>query len=393
MSTEPEPPKRQPRFLRTSREIWNTLDSKEKKYLRVGFWYILFFGLISTFLLPWILTFKLWSFWDYTTTGPIGDTIGGISAPFIGILSAILTFLAFYVQYKANKLQTEQFTKELEKQKKDDAEREKSWQIERFENKFYELLRLHKDNVKEIKIANVINTLNTSGRNAFISMFYEFKYTYYLCKWRQEELFKYNEIDILYTDSELIRLAYIFFYCGVEDESDIMTRTMNNHSKLQFNGRLFGDILWYLSSLKQEKLKWEKFKDADEVEVTYDKIDYKLWNGQQSNLGHYYRHLFQTVKFVVNQDGELLTMEQKKDYLRSLRAQLSDFEQIMLYYNALADFGQDWISEGYFTTYRMIHNIPIPLANFGIRPQDRFITELALDSTLFEWLEPKFQGI
>lgn len=39
------------------------------------------------------------------TTDPLGDTIGGIMAPFIGLLGAILTFMAFWIQYQANQAQ------------------------------------------------------------------------------------------------------------------------------------------------------------------------------------------------------------------------------------------------------------------------------------------------
>lgn len=55
--------------------------------------------------------------------GLIGDTMGGTMNPFIAISAAILTFLAFWIQYKAN-----------EQQKRD-------LQVERFENKFYEMLK------------------------------------------------------------------------------------------------------------------------------------------------------------------------------------------------------------------------------------------------------------
>ena len=62
-------------------------------------------------------------------TGYTGDTLGGIMNPYIAITGVIFTFLAFWVQYKAN-----------EQQKRD-------LQIERFENKFYEMLKIHRDNV------------------------------------------------------------------------------------------------------------------------------------------------------------------------------------------------------------------------------------------------------
>lgn len=44
---------------------------------------------------------------DFTNTGQIGDTLGGIMGPFIAMVAAILTYLAFWIQYKANEQQRE----------------------------------------------------------------------------------------------------------------------------------------------------------------------------------------------------------------------------------------------------------------------------------------------
>lgn len=54
---------------------------------------------------------------DFTTTGPIGDTIGGLMSPFIALTGVLLTFLAFYMQIKANQIQIRQFNKGLAKEK------------------------------------------------------------------------------------------------------------------------------------------------------------------------------------------------------------------------------------------------------------------------------------
>ncbi|GEM_PF-2115150 len=45
------------------------------------------------------------SFFDFSSTGPIGDTIGGITSPLFNLLGAILVFLSFREQYRANELQ------------------------------------------------------------------------------------------------------------------------------------------------------------------------------------------------------------------------------------------------------------------------------------------------
>lgn len=370
-------------FWHIPADIWKNLNPKEKEYLKSGLLIIGIIGLLSTIIIPWLLTRKALSFVDYTTTGEIGDTIGGISAPFIGILSAILTFLAFYMQYQANVEQREQFNAELKRQHSENAEQEKTWRIERFENKYYELIRLHKENVNEIQIGH--GDWGVANRKAFVSMFYELKYTFYACKAKYDQYLSDGTLTEHYTDARLLRLAYIFFYAGIGPNSDIVTSSMNLNPSSQFNDNFFRRVRSDLFNMREANA-YSVYRDEDNNEV-HMTSKYGPWGGHQSRLGHYYRHLFQTVKFVVGQDETLIALGVKSDYLRTLRAQLGDFEQLMLYYNALADFGTDWITNGFFTTFKMIHNMPIPLANFGERPEIRFEKELKTQEDLFEWLE------
>jgi len=84
---------------------------------------------------------------------------------------------------------------------------------------------------------------------------------------------------------------------------------------------------------------------------------YKLFEGHENKLGHYYRHLFHMVKFVAEQKTSFIPYEEKRKYLRLLRAQLSNFEQAMLFYNYLA-YAEEWeVGNKFFTNYRMIHNL------------------------------------
>ena len=86
-------------------------------------------------------------------------------------------------------------------------------------------------------------------------------------------------------------------------------------------------------------------------------FQYAFFTGYVNTFGHYYRHLYQTVKFISRQEG--LTYSEKRDFLRILRAQLSSQEQVMLFYNWKSGFGSQWENENnkFFTDYRMIHNI------------------------------------
>jgi len=69
------------------------------------------------------------------------------------------------------------------------------------------------------------------------------------------------------------------------------------------------------------------------------------------------------VKFIVSKPDSFLSYEEKRNYLRILRASLSINEQIFLYYNWLAGYGGRWEDDSnhFFTEYRMIHNV-----NFAI---------------------------
>ena len=111
------------------------MDDNEKIFDEKFWKTITVFGIIILIIvfLPILFTIQLENPWfDFNNTGQIGDTIGGTISPFVAIAAALLTFIAFWVQYKANIKQTEQFKTQA-----------KDTTIERFENKFYEYPHYH----------------------------------------------------------------------------------------------------------------------------------------------------------------------------------------------------------------------------------------------------------
>lgn len=56
-----------------------------------------------------------WESWDFSATGQIGDTIGGITAPIINIIGAFLVWISFREQVLANRLQTEALNEERQR--------------------------------------------------------------------------------------------------------------------------------------------------------------------------------------------------------------------------------------------------------------------------------------
>ncbi len=59
---------------------------------------------------------------------------------------------------------------------------------------------------------------------------------------------------------------------------------------------------------------------------------------RQSSVGHYFRYLYNTVKFV-HEHEFIKELEDKKSYTNLIRAQLSSNELGLLFYNCLSDRG------------------------------------------------------
>ncbi|UBM59203.1 hypothetical protein LAG90_00830 [Marinilongibacter aquaticus] len=89
----------------------------------IGLLILAFIALIFSFFAPKLLVQPSKSeALDFSRTGQIGDTIGGIMNPFVAITGVILTFLAFWIQFQANKLQYKQ---NVNNRERDFAEKKK----------------------------------------------------------------------------------------------------------------------------------------------------------------------------------------------------------------------------------------------------------------------------
>lgn len=60
--------------------------------------------LVLAIFSPYVLTLETFTNIDFSETGPIGDTIGGLTAPFINLLAALLVYKSFREQLNANEI-------------------------------------------------------------------------------------------------------------------------------------------------------------------------------------------------------------------------------------------------------------------------------------------------
>jgi hypothetical protein len=92
------------------------------------------FGLgILIMTLPALLTQTPFSLFNFNSVGQVGDTIGGITAPFIGLLSAYLIYKAFKVQVDANKIQSKNNEFSIALKLIDDLENRLTQRVHRYE--------------------------------------------------------------------------------------------------------------------------------------------------------------------------------------------------------------------------------------------------------------------
>lgn len=295
------------------------------------------FLILSVIAIPLFTRPEFMVFFDPKVTGYIGDTIGGISNPFINSAAVVVTGLAFYMQYKANKLQVSIFKTQLDEAKEqfniEQSNQRKKDQVEQIETQFYEMLKLHKSNINELKYITYNNVTN-EGRPVFENL--------------NNELIKIYKTVLVHSiysnnnsEKDNLSLAYRIFFYGLWNTQNglFTTRLLKKEFIDSFSESIFNDINDYI-----------------------DKMSPSFGMGHVSELSHIYRHLFITVKFIALQPESLISYENKRTYLRILRAQLSNHEQVMLFYNWYSGFGEKWEEDqqsgnNFFTEYRMIHNI------------------------------------
>jgi hypothetical protein len=89
----------------------------------------------------------------------------------------------------------------------------------------------------------------------------------------------------------------------------------------------------------------------------------KFFGGHQYHLGHYFRHLYQAVKYIDHQPWWVFSQAKKYDYVKTLRAQMSNYEQALLFINSLTQLGRRWEYENEYgqeliSKYHLIKNLP-----------------------------------
>ena len=136
-------------------------------------------------------------------------------------------------------------------------------------------------------------------------------------------------------------------------------------------------VFFYGSSPTWKFFMMEYLKDYDDTERLVDAIiaklqtekKYALSRTNQNYLSVYFRNMYNAIKLI---DGSSLFSEkEKKDHIKVLRAQLSNAELYILFFNIISRFGKKWIDNNYVTKYQLLQNIPAKYCD-GYDPKEFF---------------------
>jgi hypothetical protein len=263
---------------------------------------ILVIGLIAMNLIFFAGAFRQTYTVDRESAAQLGAFVGGYVGPFFALVGSVLLVTTL-------------------KSQKDSSEKQ------HFETKYFELVKMHRDNVAELDLQE------TSGSRLFVLMIRELRCVLEVLR----KTAKASNQEL--TQTQALHIAYYCLFFGVGPNSSRMLKL----SLLSFEPTFIAAVE---AQLNQEETK-EHFKRIR-------KLGYVPFEGHQSRLGHYYRHLYQMVRYV---DQQTIDIE-KYEYVKTIRAQLSTHEQALLLINSLTPMGWDWWEKGLMVKYRLVQNIP-----------------------------------
>lgn len=285
----------------------------------------------------------------------------------------------------------------------------RSFQKQQVESKFYEMVKYYRENISEMRFRNpfyykIADRENeeefVTGRRVVKTIFDQYKTATKLVKQETSKKalldFSMVELDCLKhlkayhgksgIDTQIKiklnelylqnNLAYLITFWGVPHATtleleDRLTKVLKDYlidksEREKLVKHLISESrkLITVYECNKEKRKYSGgLKKVDKpllkCDNARDKI--KFFGGHQYHLAHYFRHFFVSVKYIDKQPKWLISPSQKKEYVGLLRAQMSNYEQALLFINSLSVLGENWEYSGkydFISKYDLIRNLP-----------------------------------
>lgn len=277
-------------------------------------------GVISSFT---IIFNSSYHFNETKTINPelaskFGDLFGGFVGTIFSILSVFLLIYTILRQHRES-------------------------QKSALETNFFRMLDYHNQNVSQLRTPSLdaSRKLDTSeGRRAFV----QFKIQIH----RLLEVVRKINAEKKYglKEEQIADIVYMIFYYGIDGSwVSFIDAKLRRYSA--FNPELAKEI-------------------QDRINLN---PDLRIGRPNQTNLSTYFRNMYNAIKLV--DSSTFLTDVEKGELVRIYRAQLSNPELYVIFFNVLSRFGKKWKDNGYVTKYHLVKNIPFGYCD-GFLPYDYF---------------------
>ena len=288
--------------------------------------------------------------------GYLGSFLSGYVGSLFGLVSVVLLYLTLSAQRKANKEQTEA--------------REK----ENFLTRYYTLLDLHRKNVEEIRIKHY------SGRIVFVRLVEELRYILQVINKLKDAEGK------CYSETTKMQIAYVTLLYGVDEHCvRMLEKALGTYCNNDYIKKLISQLQ---TARREENLPLHEHVSSI-GKTFFEELGYLPFDGHQSRLSHYFRHIYQMIKYI--DQSNLLNDNDKQDYVKTIRAQLSIYEQAIFCLNIMTNTGKKWDdmqeADGvnkelwnYVEKYKIIKNLPTTFFD----PQTELDIKNAFPKVVFE---------
>ncbi|HXP85815.1 MAG TPA: putative phage abortive infection protein [Bryobacteraceae bacterium] len=268
---------------------------------------------------------------DPAGAAQLGSFVGG----YVGSMFSLVAVFLLYSTLKNQRLTSE---------------------MEHFETKYFELIKMHRDNVAEIELQG------ESGRKVFVLLIRELRCALEIVQ-QIAEIKRYPQT---LNQQQALQIAFHCLFFGTGPNSSRMLKRSLSTLDATFIDAVDRELS--NTETKESVKKQRSFRHTP-------------FEGHQSGLGHYYRHLYQMVRYVDQQT--LMDDDEKYEHVKTIRVQLSTHEQALLLVNSLAPMGREWRRKGFILKYRMVQNITREFFDSSTELD----TNSLFDRGYFEWEE------
>lgn len=214
----------------------------------------------------------------------LGDFLAGTVGPLWALAGVGLVYVAFRGQQEQARIQEQQI-----------LSAERNARLQQFESAFFQLLNLHNEIVRGLRIT-------ISAEHGVI--------------WGSREV---NGREVISTIYSVLQKAYNKEAERRGEQEGVNVHALDRDAENQF-------ILDVYEPLHQR---------------------------HQDELGHYFRNIYTITKYVVESG-----IDEPQRYINILRAQLASDELLMLFYNCLSRWGRGPFKK-YVEDFHLLHNLPV----------------------------------